>query len=112
MANVYSTRLWAASFGSGFPVSSAVPAGYVWVARDITITAGSAFPTVLNGMELFVGAATSWPIWNLAPPELHAGYSHHRTGWWVLNAGDTFQVNSHDSTGYSIVISGHQLTLP
>lgn len=117
MANVYSKVHYKAANVStvGF-VAATVPAGFVWTIRTVTLvnmpTAPSTttWATILNGITLRNGATNIAICGALAPYAVTNRFYkfdlHH-----VMNAGDQLDVFAAES-GWSVYVSGYQLTLP
>lgn len=109
MANVYSVKIWQEGFVTGVITGPTVPAGYVWVVRNITVRTG-ATPIAETGLVEFWVAGV-FPIAGWSQDELRGAQWVSWDGHQVLNPGEqiTCQANS---PGAAWMMSGYQLTLP
>lgn len=109
--NVYSISIFeGAALGSGSYVTTAVPAGYVWVVREIlAINHAHAPYEALNGVRIYrTSGATMF--------ETGAGVTtgdkvYHQVFRKVLAAGQTMTVVVREA-GWDVSIMGYQLSLP
>lgn len=109
MANVYSIRLWASGFASGIITGPTVPAGFVWVVRNVTIRTGSP-PYQLNGLVEFY-TTSNLPICGWSQKELEGASWYTWDGHQVLEPGEQLKVQANGA-GAAWMMSGYQLTLP
>lgn len=113
MANVYSSLLWRANdLGPtlGEPdYSPVVPAGFIWVVRDILAWNRNFAGWDLQGFVL--GDTQGGILWSLWLPDVTAARTYHQEMRQVLNPGDHISLNTAD-TGWYFRISGYQLSLP
>jgi len=107
MARLYSSALYVAENLMG-DLSEPVPAGEVWVVRDVTLLqfAGSAGAA----SNVYVGdALTLWFIAAHLDPTVADAY-YHWEGRQVIAPGSAIRVLTGEST--QVRISGYILTLP
>lgn len=110
MANVYSALLWSIDAPAGTHNSDPVPAGYVWVIKDICVTFGDSALDTGSAFLISAGVPTV-PIFARAIPELVTANTYHWWGMQVVEAGDTITLISTD-VSTQVRISGYVLTLP
>jgi hypothetical protein len=107
--DVYSIRILATGglIPSSGVIGPVVPAGVVWVVRDIdAAAAGSTSPS-----QLLVIAQTLGILWNVQlPANVNGGYEGWR-GRQIYAEGEQVGVQSLAGQ-WSVAISGYQLTLP
>lgn len=112
MANVHSVLLFEGANSSSAPVvSPGVPAGYVWVVREIVTAFGEGTDSVaaLYGINFTVGGG--WPLFSVSGWEAAGGQVYQCERRMVMNVGENLQAQSYD-VGWYWRISGYQLTLP
>lgn len=111
MANVYSQQLWLGNlYSSGFSLGPAPPAGFVWVIRDV-ILENTGFPEyyALKQIHLYTGATSD--ICKIPNGVARGTTVFHWEGRYVLMPGQNLEAAAGD-LGWSIYVSGYQLTLP
>jgi len=104
MATVYSKRFIAAS-GITAEVSETVPAGVIWILRDVDIYCNAP----LGGSRFFLEGSIHQTLWSAVtnPNSINA------VGWrgrQVLVSGESFYVRADTPT--DVTISGYELSLP
>lgn len=103
MARVYSQRLLHG--GATASVSAIVPAGYLWVVRDVAIFTGG--EEIDDEFNLAVAGAVIY----------YGGYSpstwayYHWEGRQVCNEGDELEFTATGEVWY-VLVSGYALSLP
>lgn len=106
---VYSLRIYAAgALTSGVgTVGPVVPAGLIYVLRDIDITRSTTGST--DQMDVFnpLGGV----LWNLVPAVLDGGSNAHWRGRQVYIAGEQVAFRVFSGT-WAVMASGYQLTTP
>lgn len=109
-SHVYSRLLWEENPGhGGLFTSDPVPAGYVWVIKDIVALASSIEQEILAGLQFFDQAGVL--VWGVAYPFAVPGRLEHYWGMQVLESGDQLEASTPDLT-WSWRVSGYVLTLP
>lgn len=108
---VYSVVLWAYPPGGAllFAQSGPVPAGFVWVVRDIDLIYTDIAYSYTDGFEFT--ADDHSPLWTLPDGGYPANTSVHWRGRQVLEAGDHLNC-SGTLQKLSFRVSGYQLSLP
>lgn len=105
MARLYSAR-FVSENGAGTTTSVEVPAGEIWVVRQIDVY--SDVPLGVDSGQCFVGIETIPFFWCTTGPDTT---THNTwTGRQVLNAGEALTVYADDHV--AVTISGYQLTTP
>lgn len=109
MSAVYSRQFYADQITAGGTAPLAtVPAGVVWVLRDITL--GNLETTDTGAVSITVvaaGAPASVARWATIPDSAAVYW----TGRQVLNAGDLLRVYNNSGL-MSVLISGYELSAP
>lgn len=109
MSSVYS-KLFQHVGPMVFGVAGPVPAGFVWVIRDMrAINPGNTF---LQRFGFQVVDNENSHLWDIEYPYARCGITHWWEGHQVLNPGDSLTFSSGDSHGWYWRVSGYQLTLP
>lgn len=114
MANVYSTRLYyGANLAAGSFTTSAIPAGFVFVVRDIRAQnrggSGVVAQTALNGVR--VAASVGVQIWRTPASYAVTNFQYSTEGRFVMLAGETLTITTGEA-GWDVAISGFQLSTP
>jgi len=111
MSRVYSAQLCVnAVAGGGTTFLATVPAGTVWVLRDMRASYSVTGLDPLAGFEVLLNAAIR--LWTVGPLGVKPVYTYPWEGRTVLDPGDELSLYSGDSALWSIVVSGYALTLP
>lgn len=107
MSAVYSVQFYADQITAGGTATLAtVPAGMVWVVRDITL---GNVATTATGPVSITAVGTGSPASIARWATIEAAAAVYWTGRHVLNAGDL--LNVYNNTGnMSVFVSGYQLS--
>lgn len=107
--DVYSLRIFAhASLTSGAgTVGPTVPAGLVYVVRDIDVVRS----TTGASEQLDFFNPLGGVLWNVVPGVLDAGANGHWRGRQIFSEGEQVGVRAFSGT-WAVMVSGYQLTLP
>lgn len=113
MANVHSVTMFSGgpNMSTGTTTSAAVPAGFVWVIKEILALnqrTGANFN--LRGIQV-QAPATLAVIFNLSIGQVVPFIMYRQECRVVLQPGQTLAVVTQEAN-WSCVISGYQLTLP
>ena len=111
MANIYSVvmfQLGPGSFGGAYETTP-VPDGYIWIVRDIDIKSPGVPWTRTYGLNITDGEQA--PLYVTDHHNAPGGTYSFWRGRQVLQAGDTLLITVVEA-GWSIRISGYQLTAP
>jgi hypothetical protein len=109
-APVYSSQLLQARLPDNTTATEVVPAGVIWVVRDIS---GVIFPGPNSGTNVEVDADSTAIFTQEAPPGCSIPF--HWEGRVVLAAGQALVASNQFgvlSTEVQLIISGYVLTLP
>lgn len=107
---VYSQLLWEESiFGPGAGHSVTVPAGYVWVVRDIVMWNDYDWGYGLNGLVMLDSAGG--PLMCISRPFAYGQQLYHQEMRQVLETGDQIFASTGDSD-WNFRVSGYALTTP
>ena len=103
MATLYSTQLYSNGSLNGVDTLSPVPAGYIWIVRQVTFFAATVSPAgcfanINGGGMIFYGEVTA------SAPYIDWSGRH------VLEAGDELSITTNVST--LVLVSGYVLTAP
>jgi hypothetical protein len=105
MARLYSTRLMA-SEGAADALFEEVPAGFIWVVRDIVLTFDGADSA--DGYQVGVQGKAPILLGQVAGGNVE---QFHWTGRQVMEAGETLAFTASTLNWY-ILVSGYQLSTP
>jgi hypothetical protein len=103
LARLYSAQLIANEEWIGSAGPYTIPAGYVWVIRDISIIN---YSLDIDDVTVYIG---SGPV-IYSNNDIFAEGWVHEVGRWVVLAGQQVLLQASQNTG--ILISGYQLTTP
>lgn len=113
MATLYSAQLYAGlNEGTGTYNSTSVPAGYIWVVRDIVVLAplrSVVLPQFAFSFDMQDGGGL--PLFSIPDWEAVAGHSYHWGGHQVLLTGSNLRAVVR-GPGWSWRVSGFTLTTP
>ena len=110
---VYSKRFLAGTVDELSPdTAGPVPAGYVWVVRDMTAYAYGFGDASYPGFTFSLEIESFEPVMIWGAPLAYLGRQYSWQGRVVMNAGDSLTVAGAGSTYWDVTISGYQLTLP
>lgn len=109
---LYTKLLWdGTGAGAGIWESDPVPAGTIWVIRDITIQVDTAEQAPDVRGFTFFRSSDNVPIWKRAKGYIHPNCSMHFAGRQVLVAVDQIALQLFD-LAWSWSVSGYELTAP
>lgn len=111
MTSVYTVKLYSLpSTALGLNTSPAVPAGKRWVITDIYARSpGSLYTSTPGGLSVWSDDFAN--IFSAQRSEVCGARGYHWTGRQVLDVGDHITVAA-GSAGWSVRITGFELTLP
>ena len=101
---IYSTQFFQGTIEMGNVALFSVPAGHVYVVRDIALTPFSG--STPDRVTLYIGGAGGGFLLSSVTEVL--GQTRHEVGNWVVEAGQA--VNAHsDGREYRVMVSGYDL---
>jgi hypothetical protein len=109
--SAYSQTLWELDAGwdpSIPPESPAVPAGFVWVARSVSVFGGDG--STAGGTSSLLFEVNGFPVWRTPLNATIVGVPYSAGDVrYVLEAGETFGVRSNTGL-WAVRVSGYQLS--
>lgn len=106
---VYTTRFYGGLLSNSIINVGPVPAGVIWVIRDITMLNEQGWPEPLNGGGVL--DQHNFPLLWTSGAEAEPGHTYHWDGRQVLFETETLRVIAEDAA-WAFRISGYVLTLP
>lgn len=106
MARLYSKRLLSSDFATG-PINAVVPAGYIWVVRDIDLMWFGP-PENDQASVSWEGVGQIFQCVGEASVEQHFQWQGRQVG----NAGDTLQFLAEQYGNWTALVSGYELSTP
>jgi hypothetical protein len=90
-------------------LGTVVPVGFRWIVTDIVLSADSSDATARTGAKVEDSAQV--PIFEVSQPWAVSGETYHWVGRQVLENPDSLSLVCFDA-GWSVRVTGYQLTLP
>lgn len=112
MANVYSTRLWAAQITSASVLTGpSVPTGYIWVARHCVVQSPVTSDFMGSAGQFYIRDQNNFDVYAIYSPD-YVNSQHYAeemrvvlpTGYQLFALSSTFPMR--------FVLSGYQLSTP
>lgn len=101
---IYSTQFFQGTIEAGNVSLFTVPAGHVYVVRDVALTPFSGSSP--DRVTLYIGGAGGGFL--LSSVDQVIGETLHETGYWVVEAGQGVAAHS-DGREYRVMVSGYDL---
>lgn len=112
MANLYSKYLGGGAFaGGGTSTIGIVPAGVIWVVRNVDYIFLPVGGLTGKGAGIYIHGADGFKCFSIGAPDVVGGRAYHLEGRQVFNTGDTVQVFAYEA-GWGYRVSGYELSAP